>query len=110
MGDQKEFTLEFTPYETEPGNLPPEAGIFCVYVFNIPTEKIGRMIYVGYSKNIRDSLSAGHNKEKAWKEVLRPDESLCFAATPVDDDYKEVIENELIKLYKPECNDLPPES
>lgn len=87
------------------GCLEDTSGIYVILRPSEPDSGENPILYIGQAGSLLDRVHKGHEKAACWK---RHSAEFCraFHRTPEKSKAeREVIESELIELYKPPCND-----
>ncbi|HYE37200.1 GIY-YIG nuclease family protein [Methylocaldum sp.] len=103
------FSIEFEGYwrEKKKGGIPAGSGVYCVYTCIYSGKKQTcspqKLVYIGASENVRDSL-ADHVKQADWESHIDTGEELCFSFVPMDAETLERCAAALIFKHKPPEN------
>lgn len=105
----KVYSIKFKGYcrEKKKSGMPKKFGLFCVYscVYDkeIRNVSIGRLLYIGHSYDVYDTI---HEPElhQSWKNHLMPEEELCYSYAAVPATVLSHCAASLIYRHKPPEN------
>lgn len=104
------YNVTFKGYrrDVNKGGLPTYGGIYmvycCTYHEETQTVTLNKLIYIGQAINIHDRIN-NHDRYEDFKAQLAKGEQLCYAYSSVPPRDKDVVENALIFMQKPNLND-----
>lgn len=104
------FDLEFDGYWTEKtkGAMPCVGGVYCVYEGSYEREKEGveirRLIYIGESNDVKESVSYYKNWDR-WRRYVGNGNDLCFSIASVESSFRKHVKAALVFQHKPPLNE-----